>query len=147
MADDFDISLRSGGEESVRLRRTAGRSGFTAAMLAGEDRVAIPIGGLIGRDSDCDLRLISGLVAPRHAHIDLEPGGARITDLGTSTGVYVNGDHFMNASRPLRGGDSIAIGDEVLYFVTSADAPLPPSGSTHAALPATDGPGAVAAGT
>lgn len=128
-SDELDISLRTRGDESVRLHRGAGDHGqsFSAAVLAGERRVPVsPDGLLIGRDDDCDVQLISGLVAPRHARITLEPGGSRITDLGTSSGVYVNGDHFVSGSRPLRSGDSIAIGDEILYFVTTTDAPLPP---------------------
>jgi ABC-type multidrug transport system ATPase subunit/pSer/pThr/pTyr-binding forkhead associated (FHA) protein len=128
MANEFDISLRKRGDDDVRLRRGPEIDlAERAAVLSGDRRVPIPAGGLqIGRDSACELQLMSGLVAPQHARIEVRPGGSRITDLGSRTGVYVNGEHFVASSRPLRSGDSIAIGDEVLYFVTTDNAPLPP---------------------
>lgn len=134
MEDDFDISLRRAGDTEVRLRSDAQERSVEdrvqirkSAVLVGDRRVELRRNGLsIGRDPSCDLQLVSGLVAPRHAKLELQAGSALITDLGSNTGIYVNGEHFARASRPLRSGDSIAIGDEILYFVTSGNAPLPP---------------------
>ena len=136
MDDEFEISLRDPGDDGVRLRRSGDESGtpadlgiqlYRAAVLYGDRRVTIPVDGLlIGRDPHCDLQLMSGLVAPVHARIEAKAGRARISDLDSTTGVYVNGEHFVTSSRPLRGGDSIAIGADVLYFVTTDNAPLPP---------------------
>jgi len=127
MADDFDISLRPRGAEGVQLHRPDEVQLRRAAVLSGDQRISVPRKGLlIGRDQDCDVQLMSGLVAPKHARIHASASKAWIKDLGSRTGVYVNGDHFASGSRPLRSGDSIAIGDEVLYFVTTENAPLPP---------------------
>ena len=129
MTDDLDISLRQPGDAGVQLRRGSAADLVTRrpAILHGERRVDIPAGGLlIGRSADCDLRLMSGLVAPTHARIAVTAGRGSITDLGSRTGVYVNGEHFAAGSRALRGGDSIAVGDEILHFVTTSDSALPP---------------------
>ena len=97
------------------------------AVLWGGRRIPIPSTGLvIGRESDCDLTLLSGLVSRRHARIAPVNDGYKITDLGSRTGIYLNGEHFSGGSRWLRSGDSFAIADEILYFVTTTDAALPP---------------------
>jgi ABC-type multidrug transport system ATPase subunit/pSer/pThr/pTyr-binding forkhead associated (FHA) protein len=136
MSDDFEITLRDRGDDTVRIRgREGGPSGppgpevqlHCPALLWGGRRFEVPTDGLlIGREARCDLQLVSGLVAPVHARIEVTERRVRITDLGSNTGVYVNGEHFRDDSRTLRGGDSVAIGDEVLYFVTTEDPPLPP---------------------
>lgn len=127
MTDDLNISLRQRGDDGVQLRRRQDPQIRAATILAGDRQVPVPEHGLvIGRSADCGLQLMSGLVAPAHARVDVGPGGARVTDLGSTIGVYLNGEHFAGSSRGLRGGDSIALGDEVLYFVTTQNAPLPP---------------------
>ncbi len=128
MRDELEISLRQRGDDAVRLRRDEDQIQLRrAAILSGDRRVAVPPAGLlIGRDAKCDLQLVSGLVAAKHARIRIDGARATVTDLGSKTGTYVNGEHFLNTARPLRGGDSIAIGDEVLYFVTTQGDALPP---------------------
>jgi ABC-type multidrug transport system ATPase subunit/pSer/pThr/pTyr-binding forkhead associated (FHA) protein/ABC-type multidrug transport system permease subunit len=133
--DELEISLRGRGDLTVRLHGTDEGNTLAdialrrTAVLVGDQRIPVPEGGLIiGRDPQCDLRLDSPLVASIHARI--EPGRspipAQLVDLGTGTGVYLNGEHFSDEPRPLRGGDSIAIGDTVVYFVTSERGSLPP---------------------
>jgi ABC-type multidrug transport system ATPase subunit/pSer/pThr/pTyr-binding forkhead associated (FHA) protein len=90
-------------------------------------RIPIPAAGLvIGREADCDLVLLSGLVSRHHAQIARVDAGYKITDLGSRTGIYLNGEHFLGGSRWLQSGDSFAIADEILYFVATTDAALPP---------------------
>jgi ABC-type multidrug transport system ATPase subunit len=58
--------------------------------------------------------------------VTLESGRGRVTDLGSTTGIYVNGEHLMREVRQLRSGDSLAIGGEIIYFLSAAEAVLPP---------------------
>ena len=131
MDDELDITLRQPGAEGVHLRGDRGGEADVLlrapAVLWNGQRIPIPQGGLvIGREEDCDLTLLSGLVSRHHARIAPVEGGYRITDLGSRTGIYLNGEHFLGGSRWLRSGDSFAIADEILYFVTTTDAALPP---------------------
>ena len=132
MTDDFDISLGRTPEPDVVLKgaRDAGAADVTlrgSALLHGGQRIAVGRTGMtIGRAEHCDLVLASGLVSPTHARIEERGGGQVLIDLGSRTGTYLNGERFRNASRTLEGGDSIAIGGEILHFVTSRDSPLPP---------------------
>jgi ABC-type multidrug transport system ATPase subunit/pSer/pThr/pTyr-binding forkhead associated (FHA) protein/ABC-type multidrug transport system permease subunit len=135
VSEEFDISLRGRGDETVRLRRDHSDAAESSpevelrrtALLHGERRILVPPDGLlIGRDADCDLPLTGGLVSPRHARLELSGDAHRVVDLGSVTGVYLNGEHFQADSRPIRGGDSIAIGDTVLYFITAERGSLPP---------------------
>jgi ABC-type multidrug transport system ATPase subunit/pSer/pThr/pTyr-binding forkhead associated (FHA) protein len=135
--EEFDISLRQRGAAGVRL----GSDGADAAevtlrlpaVLWNGNRIPVPSTGLtIGRDRDCDLTLLSGLVSRHHARIAPADDGYRITDLGSRTGIYLNGEHFLGGSRLLNSGDSFAIADEILYFVTRSDAALPAIEVAHA---------------
>nr|VFJ78382.1 MAG: diguanylate cyclase (GGDEF) domain-containing protein [Candidatus Kentron sp. FW] len=45
----------------------------------------------IGCAEDCDIRFMQGDISPRHARLELNEGGAMITDLGTVNGTYVDG--------------------------------------------------------
>ncbi len=123
MSDDLEISLRRGHEpaEGVVLRRSG-----TAVLYNGRREPIGPGGLTIGREPGCDLVLPSGLVSPRHARIESRDGRYVLVDLDSRTGTYLNGERFVGAKRPLSAGDSIAVGDEILHFVASADAPLPP---------------------
>ena len=67
-----------------------------------------------------------------------------LVDLDSRTGTYLNGERFVGAKRPLNAGDSIAIGDEILHYVATADAPLPPGRGPGADVAAEDGPRATA---
>jgi ABC-type multidrug transport system ATPase subunit len=125
MDDDFEISLRRGPQpaEGVVLRR----GGAETAVLYGGSRIPLSEAGLtVGRDTDCDLVLASGLVSPRHARISRRKGRFELSDLNSRTGTYLNGERFVGDTRPLNAGDSIAVGDEILHFVMSGDLALPP---------------------
>lgn len=130
--EDFDISLRMPvsadvqlrrDQEGVSLRRPDDRS--HGHLLHNGARIPISDVLIIGRDPDVDVQLLSGLVSPSHAKLEWVDGAVQITDLGSVSGIYVNGEHFMRGSRGLASGDSIAIGGEVLYFLSS-HSPLAP---------------------
>lgn len=66
----------------------------------------------IGRDPGCELALqgASGdAVSRQHAHIDLTPKGAMLTDVGSSNGTQLNGCLLDGAAR-LNVGDHIQMG-------------------------------------
>jgi pSer/pThr/pTyr-binding forkhead associated (FHA) protein len=77
-------------------------------------------GALIGRASDCDLRLEDMLVSRRHARVAASEIGAGIEDLGSANGVFVNGRR-MSGTSPLRPGDVIQLGGTV-WLVVSCEA-------------------------
>lgn len=118
---DINVTLRRhrGDDVLVQFREPA--------VLHQGERIVIPPGGLsVGRETENDIVLSSGLVSPRHATIAADGGRFCLTDLDSRTGTYLNGDHFQGTWREVQAGDTIAIGDEILYFVTTRDTPLPP---------------------
>jgi hypothetical protein len=73
---------------------------------------------VIGRSTECDLRLDDEFVSQRHAVIRREPFGGVIEDLGSSNGVIVNGEQ-IDAPMPLRDGDVVRLGNVVFHYVRS----------------------------
>lgn len=71
---------------------------------------------LIGRSSQCNLRLDSINVSRRHAIIRYINGGYIIEDLNSSNGVFVNGTR-VNGRAPIREKDIIGIANTTLFFI------------------------------
>ncbi|MEL6329321.1 MAG: FHA domain-containing protein [Planctomycetota bacterium] len=67
---------------------------------------------VIGRQTDCEIRVPVGEVSRQHCEIVIEDGGVRISDLGSSNGTEVNGRQIR--SHELSPGDVIAVGPLVL---------------------------------
>lgn len=78
---------------------------------------------MVGRASDCDVRLQLPSVSSKHAAITRTESGVTVEDLGSTNGVKVNGRKITNLQ--LKHGDQIEIGTERLVFFT--DASLPPA--------------------
>ncbi len=74
---------------------------------------------LIGRSESAELRLDDGKVSRRHAEIRLEGGEARLRDLGSNNGTFVNGE-AVEVARGLLSGDVITIGNASLVFHSDA---------------------------
>jgi len=64
---------------------------------------------VIGRADDCDLRVDSDSVAPRHVEIEETGGGLVLRQLDFSAKVLLNGEAVDHAS--LASGDEIRIGN------------------------------------
>lgn len=78
--------------------------------LRGDGEECVLVGDLlIGRATDCQLRLHGGLVSRHHARLSMTPKGVLLEDLGSRNGVVVNGEK-VQGRRLLRHGDIIGIG-------------------------------------
>jgi DNA-binding NtrC family response regulator len=126
-----DVSSVSGIVE-VPVARTATPSGIVAAdpsrwldsaayhltVREGPDAGAALVleegaGNLIvGSNEGCGLCLSDPAVSRWHLRLDVEAGGVRLRDSGSTNGTFVNGVRTVEAL--LRGGESIRIGTTVL---------------------------------
>ena len=63
---------------------------------------------VLGRSSDCTIRVVDPHISRRHCELRSEAGRCRVLDLGARNGVYVNGvrvyEHF------LENGDLLCVG-------------------------------------
>jgi pSer/pThr/pTyr-binding forkhead associated (FHA) protein len=64
---------------------------------------------LIGRGSDCDLRLRASAISRHHCLVRLRGAEAWVSDLGSSNGTFLNGQR-VRSQAALRSGDEIAVG-------------------------------------
>ncbi len=63
---------------------------------------------VVGRAEDCHLRLASPLVSRHHCVLTVEREGARIRDLSSRNGTFVNGRR-VDRERSLEDGDLICV--------------------------------------
>ncbi len=100
---------------------------LTVIRGAGHDLgsyVVIEASVSIGRGRDVDLRLQDDGVSRHHVRIDRNDDGSYVlSDLGSTNGTYVAGE-AVDASRILRDGDKIFVGDSVLRFALADDIDL-----------------------
>jgi pSer/pThr/pTyr-binding forkhead associated (FHA) protein len=61
-----------------------------------------PTSCVVGRSSDCSLRLAGGLedwlVSRRHCQLDVDEPGVRVLDLGSLNGTFINGRRLPGSS-------------------------------------------------
>jgi pSer/pThr/pTyr-binding forkhead associated (FHA) protein len=81
----------------------------------------------IGRAGDSDLQLSDATVSRRHARLVRQGGRLRIEDLGSSSGIYVNGRSTHGQPAELRPGDRVTVGGFTLEIQRARPAgePLP----------------------
>jgi DNA-binding NtrC family response regulator len=70
---------------------------------------------VVGRALDADLCLQDTAASRRHAKIMTAEGEARVVDLGSYNGTYVNGER-IEGSRTMTSGDVISIGEATLIL-------------------------------
>jgi pSer/pThr/pTyr-binding forkhead associated (FHA) protein len=73
--------------------------------------IRVPRKLLIGRETDCDLRLGSEFVSSYHCVLLLEEDALWIRDLGSKNGTFVSGRRIGTNVTNLLNGDAITIGD------------------------------------
>ncbi len=86
---------------------------------------------LLGSSTDCDLQLVLGNVDPVHAKVARGPRGLLLSDGGSGTGTYVNGEK-IETDYLLQDGDRICLGPpgskssaKLLVRLPAAGAALP----------------------
>lgn len=73
-------------------------------------------GLLLGRDGSCDVVVKDTAASRRHASLEPEGTGWRITDLGSANGTFLNGTRLMRAAI-VQSGDVVRIGREELVLL------------------------------
>jgi hypothetical protein len=86
---------------------------------------------LLGASTDCDLQVLLGNVEPVHAKLARGPRGLLLSDGGSATGTYVNGEK-IDVDYLLQDGDRICLGPPGSKNSAKLIVKLPPGG---AALP------------
>ncbi len=73
----------------------------------------------VGRMSSNEIHLPSGQISKRHAKIAPSRQGFMIVDLGSTSGIFVNGKPIIKSAQ-LQDGDEIAMGDFLLIYRTES---------------------------
>jgi len=69
---------------------------------------------LLGRGTDCDLRLVDGGVSRHHAELRVEDHQVVLVDLGSTNGTFVNGQPVRRVA--LTDGTNVTLGRTTLVF-------------------------------
>lgn len=90
---------------------------MTGAMELAEQNISFPLGCdeiIIGRHASADIRIADLSVSRYHALLTISNGIWTITDIGSKSGLFVNGNLVKKAK--LRENDVINIGSHRLVF-------------------------------
>lgn len=80
---------------------------------------------LIGRTESCEFVIPSDIVSAVHAILEITPNSAKIYDMNSKNGTFVNGKRVV--AEAIKVGDKISFGNVVFNFVEYQKAPeLPP---------------------
>ena len=122
-----DESALDPAEQTIRLVRSAISSGIVeeppvhhwleiVVPVDAIERFPLPAGVvLVGRTSPAEIVLRNGAVSRTHCRIEIQGDLARITDLGSTNGTYVDDDKVVD-TRTLRDGMIIRIGPYQLAY-------------------------------
>jgi hypothetical protein len=69
---------------------------------------------ILGRGTDCDLRLVDPGVSRHHAELRVEDGQVVLVDLGSTNGTFVNGEPVRRVT--LTDGTQVTLGRTTLVF-------------------------------
>ena len=104
------------------------------ARLIWEDSVFLlpPGENLLGRSEEASVRIDAPGVSRRHARVVVTEDGATVEDLASKNGTFV-GERRLDAPTPLRDGDRLRLGRQLLTFrragsaaATRTESPPPP---------------------
>jgi hypothetical protein len=74
---------------------------------------------ILGRGTDCDLRLVDPGVSRHHAELRVEDGEVVLVDLGSTNGTFVNGQPVRRVT--LTDGTRVTLGRTTLVFRRDGD--------------------------
>jgi ATP-binding cassette subfamily C protein len=83
-------------------------------------------GATIGRSADCTIVLPDKDVSRTHARLEVTPAGFRITDLGSTCGVWIGPRRVQTAT--LASGDTVRIGHHIVIEIAFTGAAAPAGG-------------------
>ncbi|MBI5535197.1 MAG: sigma 54-dependent Fis family transcriptional regulator [Deltaproteobacteria bacterium] len=93
---------------------------FAVHVTAGPDQgkrfpiePSAPVRVLLGSGPACEIRLTDRLVSRRHAALEHDGFGLRLTDLRSTNGTMINGVRIVEAL--LRGGETVCVGGTTLW--------------------------------
>ena len=105
-AKDLAPPPREMAGSACRLRTATG----DAELVEGEN--------LIGRGTECRVRILSEKVSRRHARVMVSGSRAVLEDLGSKNGTRLNGRR-LGLPADLADGDQIMVGHEILVFAVA----------------------------
>jgi pSer/pThr/pTyr-binding forkhead associated (FHA) protein len=89
---------------------------------------------LLGSGMDADVQIMLGNVEPHHARVSASPTGLSISDAGSATGTFVNGEK-VEGSQSLQEGDRICLGPPGAKGSAKLVVRVPPGMTTADATP------------
>lgn len=109
-----DLPRSRGGQFYGRPRLVvAGSSPGTGVEAGSTFELQTPV-TLLGRGTDCDLRLVDPGVSRHHAELRVEDTQVVLVDLGSTNGTFVNGQPVRRVG--LTNGTSVTLGRTTLVF-------------------------------
>jgi DNA-binding winged helix-turn-helix (wHTH) protein len=106
----------TGAAETGEEAAAPGRDRPAYRLLWGEREVALPNGSsLIGRDADALIWIDDFDISRRHAKIVIDESGARLEDLGSKNGTFLQGEK-VTSSVVLNDGDTLRVGRASMVF-------------------------------
>jgi pSer/pThr/pTyr-binding forkhead associated (FHA) protein len=109
-------------EEETRLFVPPPLRASLVPLDAGQGQAAIRLGSdtcIIGRSEECDIALPDKSVSKRHAELAGSPTHWTVRDLGSSNGVWVNGEKVGEVR--LESGDRLKLGRLTFEFVAEGE--------------------------
>ena len=104
------MATRDSRSDGVRLVVLDGPDSGREFPLAGAFAIAI------GRDDAAGIVIEDDQVSRRHALLIVFEDGARVDDLGSTNGTWVNGSR-VDTPHPLREGDELRVGETRLRLL------------------------------
>jgi hypothetical protein len=93
-----------------------------ANQKANINKVVLKADTVIGRSTDCNLRIASNEVSRRHCRVIVTDDGVSVQDLGSSNGTFVNGQKIEQGKQaPLAPDSELSLG--AVKFVVRYDLP------------------------
>jgi hypothetical protein len=109
-----DLPRSGGGQFPGRPRLViAGSQPGTGMETGSTYELQTPV-TLLGRGTDCDLRMVDAGVSRHHAELRVEEGQVVLVDLGSTNGTFVNGQPMRRVV--LTDGTNVTLGRTTMVF-------------------------------